>query len=36
MRARVKTLDELTLKLIYDLLTPLEVAALYQTDDLPV
>lgn len=35
MRARVKTLDELTLKLIYDLLTPLEVAALYQTDDLP-
>jgi len=35
MRARIKTYDELVMKLIFDLLTPLEVANLYETDDLP-
>ena len=35
MRARIKTVDDLVQKLIYDLLTPLEVAALYTVDDIP-
>jgi len=35
MRACVKTIDELVLKLVYDLLTPLEVAKLYEVDDIP-
>ncbi len=35
MKARLKTVDDLVQKLIYDLLTPLEVAKLYTVDDLP-
>lgn len=35
MRARLKTVDDLVQKLIFDLLTPLETANLYSVDDLP-
>jgi len=35
MRARLKTVDDLVRELVYDLLTPYEVAKLYGVDDLP-
>ncbi len=35
MQARLKTVDDLVQELVYDLLTPYEVAKLYAADDLP-